>query len=117
MARRCLIIASVAIVFALLTESCSTSKGLVQGHVLVFAPVPHPGSTTTLPIARFRTTVEARHGSQTVARQEVAPGAQFHFSLSPGSYEFTASGAPFCSASATIVAGQTTNVNVRCVEP
>ena len=117
MARRNLVIASVAVILALSAEGCSSTVGQVQGHVLVFSPVPHPGSTTTMPVARFQSTVVVKQGNRAVAKQEVLPGARFHFSLAPGNYDFTATGVPFCHASGMIVAGRTTNVNVRCVEP
>jgi hypothetical protein len=117
MGRWCILITAVLALLALSTEGCSDSTGIVQGQVLVFSPVPHPGTTTTLPVARFESTVEAQHGAQIVAREQVAPGAQFRFSLATGTYDLTATGVPFCHARATIVAGQTINVNVRCVEP
>jgi len=117
MGRRTLVIASVGIVFALSAEGCSSTVGQVRGHVLVFSPVAHPGSTTTLPVARFQSTVVVKQGKRIVAKQEVLPGAQFRFPLAPGVYDLTATGIPFCHSSATVVAGQTTNVNVRCVEP
>ena len=110
-------IASVATILVTLAAGCGNSDGLVRGHVLVLSPVDHPGSTTTVPVARFPSTVLVEQGKRFVARQEVVPGAQFHFSLPSGFYDFTATGVPFCHASATIVAGQVTIVNVRCVEP
>lgn len=83
----------------------------------MFSPVPHPGSTTSVPVARFTTTVEAKKGGRVIARERVLPGRRFRFDLSPGAYELTASGAYNCAASATVRSGETTNVDVRCVEP
>jgi len=116
MIRWCLLAAAMSLL-ALATEGCSASTGIVQGHVLVFGAARHPGETTTLPVARFQSTVEAEQGKQIAARQQVGPGAAFHFSLAPGVYNLTATGVPFCHAQVRVTAGQTTKANVRCVEP
>ena len=105
---------------ALSLSGCSSGSGVIQGHVLVFSPVPTPpGSTatTTLPIARFTSTVEAKRGGRVVARERIPPGRQFRFTLPSGPYDLTAFGAYNCGASATVSAGETENVDVRCVEP
>jgi hypothetical protein len=117
MARWNLMMAPAAFFLVLSAAGCANSDGQVRGHVLVFSPVAHPGSTTTVPVARFSSTVLVEQGKQVVARQTVVPGGQFHFSLASGSYDFRATGVPFCHASGTIVAGRAIVVNVRCVEP
>jgi hypothetical protein len=107
----------VVAVIALSTGACGSATGIAQGRVLVFGPVPHPGVTTTLPVARFSSTVEAKSAALTVARDKVPPGAQFHFVLAPGAYVLSVAGVPFCRAQIKIVAGRTSQENVRCVEP
>jgi hypothetical protein len=115
--RRWFQVVAVVTAVALSTEGCGISTGNVQGRVLVFGPVPHPGVTTTLPISRFLSTVEAGDGKQIVARDRVLPGAQIHFVLAPGVYVLSVAGVPFCRTQVRIVAERTTKVNVRCVEP
>ena len=102
---------------ALSTEGCGSATGIAQGRVLVFSPVPHPGVTTTLPVARFSSTVVAKSATLVVARDKVPPGAQFHFVLAPGSYVLSVAGVPFCRSHIRIVAGRTSQENVRCIEP
>ena len=102
---------------ALSTDACASATGIAQGRVLVLGPVPHPGVTTTLPMARFSSTVEAKSATLIVARDEVLPRGQFHFVLAPGAYVLSVAGVPFCRTQIRIVAGRTSQGNVRCVEP
>jgi hypothetical protein len=91
---------------------------MIEGYVLIFGPVvPPPGSTTTRPIASFTTTVEAKQEGKVFASERIGPGEEFHLGLPVGSYHLTASGVPFCEATATVTEGRTTHVDVRCVEP
>lgn len=98
--------------------ACSTSASSIEGNVLMFGPVAHPGTTTTsLPIASFATTVEVKSGGNVVATQRVAPGKRFDLVVPPGNYSLDVAGVPNCLTSAAVVSGATTRVDVRCVEP
>jgi len=115
-ARRWSWVAPVVVTAALILSGCGSGSGVVQGHVLIFSPVPHVGSTT-VPIARFTSTVEAKKGDRVVAHERVLRGNQFRFTLPAGEYELTATGAYNCRASVTVRAGRTMTADVRCVEP
>jgi hypothetical protein len=107
-----------AVAAALLLSGCSSGSGVVEGHVLIFSPGGvHPGSTTTVPIARFTSTVEAKRDGRVVASDTVLPGHRFRFVLPPGNYTFTATGAYNCGALVSVNAGRRSTVDVRCVEP
>ncbi len=107
----------VAAAIAVSTDACASATGTAQGRVLVFGPVPQSRGTTTLPVARFSSTVEAKSATLIVGREKVLPGAQFHFVLAPGAYVLSVAGVPFCRTPIRIVAGRTSQENVRCVEP
>jgi hypothetical protein len=107
----------IGVVGAVVLCGCSSAPGSVQGHVLIFSPVPHPGSTTTLPVAHFPTQVEAKAQGRVVATQGVPPGKEFHLALPPGAYTFDVVGVYNCVARATVRSGEIANTDVRCVEP
>jgi hypothetical protein len=112
----CLWAAAVA-VLAVSLGGCSGSTGIVQGRMLVFGAAHDPGVATTLPVARFQSTVLVEQGKRVVARHKVVLGARFHFSVAAGVYDLTATGVPFCHAQVRVTAGQTIKANVRCGEP
>jgi hypothetical protein len=61
------------------------------------------------------TVVASRHG-RTVAKQDVAEGTEFRFSLAPGRYQFTVTGtgAPCPRVDVDVAASSTHTVTLTC---
>jgi len=105
-----------------LSACAGESPGVVQGQILVFNPVVHPGTqpTSTPPTASFTTSVDARAHGNLVASQRVLPGESFRFALPPGSYVLSISQEVEpgdCDTTVTIRSGHTTDLDVRCSLP
>ena len=105
------------VLMALALAACTSQSGSVQGYVVRYGPVAPMGTTTTtLPLARSTSTVEAKSGGKTAAVQKVPPGGQFHFSLPPGDYQLSVVEDPLCSGHVSITSGQSVRANVVCVD-
>ena len=78
---------------------------------------PVVATTTTLPLARGTSTVQARSDGKVVAVQMVPSGGQFHFVLPPGTYNLGVSQDTTCHARVALRSGRPTHVNVICAEP
>lgn len=107
---------------ALVMAGCSqTASASVQGYVVRYGPVapasPFVATTTTLPLARGTSTVQARSDGKVVAVQKVPSGGQFHFVLPPGTYNLIVIQDMTCHAQVALRSSTTTRANIRCVEP
>jgi len=107
---------------SILSGCAGGPPGVVQGQILVFSPVVHPGTppTSTRPTARFTTSVDVRANRGLLGSQRVLPGGSFRFVLPPGSYVLSISQEVEpgnCETPVTIRSGYTTDMDVRCSLP